>query len=134
MGNDNRLAGRGVFVVEDEPLVALMIEAMIEELGAVVIGSARRLPDALDFVAARHQEIDVALLDLNLGGIASYDVAQAASDQGIPVVFSTGYDDEAISEPWRSLPLLSKPFQLAQLEDALASAVVTRRARGRAQG
>ncbi|MDR6952760.1 CheY-like chemotaxis protein [Ancylobacter sp. 3268] len=130
MESNSGLAGRGIFVVEDEPLVALMVEAMIEELGAVVIGSARRPSDALDFVAARHGEIDVALLDLNLGGIESYDVAQAAADQGIPVVFSTGYDDDAINEPWRGRPLLSKPFQLAQLEAALAQAVASRGGRG----
>ena len=111
-------------------MVAMMIEAMVEELGGVVIGSAKRLPDALDFVSARHQEIDVALLDLNLGGTASYDVAQAATGHRIPVIFSTGYDDEAISEPWRSLPLLSKPFRLAQLEDALALALGSDRGHG----
>lgn len=126
MAQGDGLSGRSVFIVEDEPLVALMIEAMVEELGAVVVGSEKHLPDALNFVATRHHEIDIALLDLNLGGTSSYDVAHAASSQGIPVVFSTGYDNQAIAEPWRRHPLLSKPFQLAQLKDALDMALASR--------
>lgn len=120
------LAGRNIFIVEDEPLVALMIEAMVEELGAVVVGNEKHLSGALDFLARRHGEVDVALLDLNLNGTSSYDVAEDARQRGIPVVFSTGYDDGALPDSWKGRPLLEKPFQLAQLETALALAIGSR--------
>lgn len=126
MGVTHELSGRRVFVVEDETLVAAMIEAMVEELGAVVIGSETRIGDALSFIDRRHGEIDIALLDLNLGEGRSYDIAQAVSGHGIPIVFSTGYTDGAIDEPWRNRPLLSKPFRLVDLQGALASALAAR--------
>ncbi|ADH87983.1 response regulator receiver protein [Ancylobacter novellus DSM 506] len=127
MEGQHALAGQRIFIVEDEALVAMMMEAMIEELGAVVVGTEARIGDALNFVAQRHGEIDVAVLDLNLGGSRSYDIAQAINGHGIPIVFSTGYDDGTIEDAWREHPLLSKPFQLAELEGALARALGTRR-------
>ncbi|MBS9478790.1 response regulator [Ancylobacter radicis] len=117
------LSGRRIFLVEDEALVAMMIESMIEELGGTVVATKSGVNEALDFVAASHSEIDVALLDLNLNGKRSYDVAQAASGHGIPVVFATGYADDDIVETWRGRPVLAKPFQLADLEGALARAL-----------
>lgn len=123
------LAGTKVFLAEDEALVAMMIEAMVEELGATIVGTGSRIDEALDFVSTRHHDIDVAILDINLGGTKSYEIAQVAHRHGIPIVFSTGYDDSFIMEEWRSRPRLGKPFQLADLENALASAVASRAAR-----
>ncbi|MCJ8143775.1 response regulator [Ancylobacter sp. A5.8] len=122
----NPLNGARIFIVEDESLVALMIEAMVEELGGQVIGSARRIDEALDFVGSSHEQIDIALLDINLGGMHSYEIAQAVTGWGIPLVFSTGYNDGSIIEEWRSQPLLSKPFQLAELQAALGNAIASR--------
>lgn len=122
------LSGRRIFLVEDEALVAMMIESMVEELGGTVVGTTSAVSDALNFVAERHAEIDVALLDLNLNGKRSYDVAAAASGHGIPVVFATGYADDNIVEDWRTRPVLTKPFQLAELEGALLRALDTQTA------
>ncbi|MFT0860983.1 response regulator [Ancylobacter sp. G4_0304] len=126
MTSPDRLNGARIFIVEDESLVALMIEAMVEELGARVVGSARRIDEALEFVGSSHEDIDIALLDINLGGTHSYEIAHAVAGRGIPLVFSTGYDDGSIVEEWRGQPLLSKPFQLAELQAALGSAIASR--------
>lgn len=123
------LAGTKVFLAEDEALVAMMIEAMVEELGATIIGTGSRIKEALDFVSTRHHDIDVAILDINLGGAQSYEVAQIAQQHGIPIVFSTGYDDSFIMEEWRGRPMLGKPFQLTDLENALVKAVASRAGR-----
>ena len=128
MRNQPTLSGQRVFVVEDETLVAMMIEGMLEELGATVVGNESRVDDALDFVATRHDEIDVAMLDLNLGTRHSYDIAEAIARHGIPIVFSTGYHDTAIDAAWRRFPVLNKPFQLADLHGALARALEERAA------
>ncbi|QJP13981.1 response regulator [Starkeya sp. ORNL1] len=117
---------RRIFIVEDESLVAMMIEAMVEELGARVAGTHNDIKGALAFVATSHTEIDAAVLDLNLGGQRSYDIAAALLGHGIPVVFSTGYDDGAIPAEWRHVPRLSKPFQLDELAQALDTALTTR--------
>lgn len=114
---------RRIFIVEDESLVAMMIEAMVEELGASVAGTRGGIQEALAFVAASHAEIDIAVLDLNLGGQRSYDIAAALLQRGIPIVFSTGYDDGAIPAEWRHVPRLSKPFQLEELAQALDAAL-----------
>jgi len=124
--SEQDLAGRRVFIVEDESLVAMMMEAMIEELGATVVGSKGRIAEALDFIAARHNEIDVAVLDLNLGGARSYPVASAVNKHGIPIVFSTGYQDGDISDEWRDYPMINKPFQLSELQLAIAQALRAR--------
>lgn len=128
MQDQPTLSGQRVFVVEDETLVAMMIEGMLEELGATVVGNESRFDDALNFVATRHEEIDVAMLDLNLGTRHSYDIAEAIARHGIPIVFSTGYNDSAIEAAWRKCPVLNKPFQLADLEGALARALEARAA------
>ncbi|WP_428029215.1 response regulator [Ancylobacter sp.] len=123
MDDQPPLSGQRVFIVEDETLVAMMIEGMLEELGATVVGNESRSDDALNFVASRHGEIDVAMLDLNLGTGHSYAIAEAIAGHGIPIVFSTGYTDSAIDAAWRSCPVLNKPFQLADLQGALSRAL-----------
>jgi len=120
------LTGRRVFLVEDETLVALMIEQMVEELGGKVVGTEVGISGALDFLARHHSQIDVALLDVNLNGTRSYDVAEAVTGHGIPLVFATGYADDDIVAEWRSRPVLAKPFRLADLEGALALALEPR--------
>lgn len=122
------LSGRRIFLVEDEALVAMMIESMIEELGGTVVATRSAVGEALAFVSDNHANIDLALLDLNLNGKRSYDVAAAASSHGIPVVFATGYADDDITDDWRSRPVLSKPFQLAELEATLLRALDTQNA------
>lgn len=115
-----------ILIVEDESLVAMMIEAMVEELGASVAGTHSDVDGALAFVTASHTAIDIAVLDLNLGGRHSYDIATALLGHDIPIVFSTGYDDGAIPVEWRHVPRLSKPFQLEELAQALDTAYATR--------
>jgi CheY-like chemotaxis protein len=58
---------RRVLVIEDEALVAMLIEDMIHDSGDEMVGSACRLSDAL--VLAQETQADVALLDINLGGV-----------------------------------------------------------------
>lgn len=120
------LAGRRVFLVEDETLVAMMIEQMVEELGGTVVRTEGGIAGALDFVAQNHAQIDIALLDLNLNGTRCYDVAQAVDGHGIPLIFATGYADDDIVAEWRGHPVLAKPFRLAELEGALALALEAR--------
>ncbi|HVN01147.1 MAG TPA: response regulator [Caulobacteraceae bacterium] len=107
-----------VMVVEDEGLIALMIEDMLEDLGCEVVLSAAGVGQALAWIEAGG-EADAALLDVNLGGEAVFPVAEALARRGVPFAFTTGYG-EAHDPRFRGAPLLSKPIKPDRLEDVLA--------------
>ena len=84
-----RAAGLRVLLVEDESMVALLLEDMLAELGHEVVGPVARLDKALEM--AQRQALDVALLDVNLNGKEIYPVAEALAAREVPFVFVTGY-------------------------------------------
>ena len=98
-------------------LVAMNIEDMLLDLGHEVAGLASRLEPALSL--AREGNFDLAMLDVNLAGQASFPVADALRERGIPYLFATGYGVQGISEEYRSAPVLQKPFRARDLEEAL---------------
>jgi len=111
------LANLRVLVVEDESIVAMMIEEFLIELGCIVVGSAARLGQALEL--ARSVEVDLAVLDLNLAGEMSYPVAELLRARGVPVIFATGYGSDGLSERFNDARVLPKPYNMLQLADAL---------------
>jgi hypothetical protein len=60
------------------------------------------------------------MLDVNLNGTKSYPVADALAARGVPFLFSTGYSDHAMKEPYRNRPVLKKPFRPQELMDTFA--------------
>ena len=117
------LAGRRILIVEDEAMIALLIEDVLTDLGSTVVGPAARLDEAL--ALARSAEVDLAALDLNLAGDPVYPVAEALAERGIPFVFMTGYGQLGIAEPWRGRPSIAKPFRPSQLATFLREALAT---------
>jgi CheY-like chemotaxis protein len=111
------LKGLRVLVVEDEALVALQLEDMLSDLGCAVIGPAARVHQALDLLNG--QRVDAAVLDLNVAGELVYPVADALTRRGVPFIFATGYGASGLTEPYRSRPVLQKPFLLSQLRKAM---------------
>jgi CheY-like chemotaxis protein len=111
------LKGLRVLVVEDEALVALQLEDMLSDLGCAVIGPAARVHQALDLLNG--QRVDAAVLDLNVAGELVYPVAEALTRRGVPFIFATGYGASGLTEPYRSRPVLQKPFLLTQLRKAM---------------
>lgn len=108
-------SGLRVLVVEDEIMVALLLEDMIADLGYRVVGPVGRLAKALD-VASR-EAIDVAILDVNVDGKEVYPVADALAARHIPFAFITGYGREGLREPYRGSPTLAKPFRKRDLRE-----------------
>jgi CheY-like chemotaxis protein len=100
------LAGCRIFLVEDELLVAMALEATLQDFGAVVIGPVGRVGQAVR--VAREDEIDAAVLDINLAGERVFPVAEVLAARGIPFVFYTGYGEEVLPPQYRSRPILSK--------------------------
>ena len=107
-------------LVEDEPLVALMIEDMLVDLGIDVALSASTLADAL---AATEAEFDFALLDINLKGERSFPAAEALRRRGKPFLFVTGYGMLGTYGTDFDVVVLQKPFTLSDLRAALLRAV-----------
>jgi CheY-like chemotaxis protein len=85
--NDSQLSMR-VLVVEDEGLLAALLEDMLAELGCQTIGPAGTVEQALALIA--EFEVDAAVLDLNLNGVQAYPVAEFLRRRGIPFIFTTG--------------------------------------------
>lgn len=109
-----------VLVVEDESLVAMVLEDCLEALGYEVAASVANVDAALAVVKAGG--LDLAVLDVNLAGSASYPVAEALDAQGVPYIFITGYGQAAIAEKFRHRYGLQKPFRMRDLQGALATA------------
>jgi CheY-like chemotaxis protein len=119
-------AGLSVLIVEDETLVAMLLEDMLADLGCEIAGSASTVAAALDMLDTA--AADVAL-DLNLGGESCYPVAEALAARGAAIIFATGYGDARVEEPWRDGPILQKPFGEDQFARALAAAIAERPAK-----
>jgi len=113
-------AGSAVLLVEDESMVAMMVEETLAELGFCVIGPYGTLAEAMG--AATNAHLDAAILDINLGGQLVYPVADLLSSKGVPVVFVTGYGMESIETRYTDIPLLQKPLDRRTLHDLFDTA------------
>lgn len=114
-------AGLRVLVVEDEMLVAMIVEDMLTDFGCAVVGPAPNVSEATALAAGA--EIDVALLDVNLSGQAVFPVADALKARSIPYAFASGYGDAGVPDAHRAAPVLQKPFRQADLQRALGALV-----------
>ncbi len=114
--------GRRVLLVEDETMIAMLVEDMLEDLGHDLATVATGLEEAL--AAARSETIDVAILDLNLGGVLTYPVADVLQARGVPFIFATGYGSSGLGEAYTDWPTLQKPFNQEALGRAIAAALV----------
>lgn len=110
------LEGRRVLLVEDESLVAMMVEDMLLDLGCEVV-LAMRLDKAV--ALARTETFDVAVLDVNLGEGRSYPIADILFERCTPFLFATGYGLKGLETAYRGVPVLQKPYQAEPLEHLL---------------
>ncbi len=114
-----------MLVVEDDSLICMLIEDFLDILGCEVVATAAQLEDGL--AKANSTAIDVAVLDVNLHGQLSFPIALSLKGRAIPFVFATGYGTSGVPEIFTSVPLLSKPFGLEELQAALQRATAGRR-------
>jgi CheY-like chemotaxis protein len=115
------IAGLKILLVEDESLVAMLVEDALDALQCQVIGSASRLRNACEL--AGRDGFDLAILDINIGGEPVYPVAEVLAHRKIPFVFLTGYGVTGVAEPFRDRPILQKPFRLEELRKLLVQAL-----------
>lgn len=116
------LEGRRILVVEDNFLAAEVVRDVLENNGCRVIGPVGRIENGLRL--AEHEELDGAILDVNLNGDWSFPIAWALRHRGVPFIFLTGYDDAAIiPAELRPAPRLGKPVLGQQLVEALGEVI-----------
>ncbi|MBW8815768.1 MAG: response regulator [Caulobacterales bacterium] len=112
------LLGFQVFLVEDEVLVAAIVEDMLAEFGCVLAGAAASVDEALTALQTA-PDLDAAILDVNLGGEKVYPVADLLARRGVPLVFSTGYGPADLALRYPTCRLLHKPYRPEALAQVL---------------
>jgi CheY-like chemotaxis protein len=109
-----------VLLVEDEMMIALLLESMLAELGHAIAGPVGPLDAAVD--VARREAVDLAILDVNINGGEVYPVANVLATRRIPFIFATGYGRAGLRAPYRNRPTLQKPYLIPDLEKAISEA------------
>lgn len=112
-----------VLVVEDEALVAMLLEDMLQDIGCTAVELAPRFDDAMR--AAELGEFDLAVLDVNLDGISSFPIADRLIERGIPLIFATGYGKAGTDSRYAVIPTLQKPFFFSDLERVVHAALAS---------
>jgi CheY-like chemotaxis protein len=107
-------SGLSIFVLDDEALIRVMIADMVEAMGHRVVAEAGNVAQALTL--AETAAFDLALLDVNIAGQTSADVAAVVARRGLPLVFVTGYGSTGLPEGFRDRPALQKPFDVEDLK------------------
>jgi CheY-like chemotaxis protein len=103
------LCGKRVLVVEDEALVAILIEDLLEECGCSIVGPCGSVEMAMEL--AQTEAFDLAVLDVNLRGLKVYPVAEVLAERHIPFLFLSGYGEEAIPPGHSGWKVCAKPFR-----------------------
>lgn len=119
------LERRRVLVIDDDPVVADLIQDMLVAFGCEPAGIVGDLDGALRH--ARDGGFDAALLDLNLGDRHSWPIADVLIAHRRPFVFVTGDDTLALSRSYGEVPYLRKPFRATDLRRALVEALAMAR-------
>ncbi len=119
--NGLRVAGKPrVLLVEDEALVAMMIQECLAEFGYQVVGPICTASEAA--AKAKDGPLEAAVLDINLGDGAVYPIADMLAARGVPFVFVTGYDADSVDARFRKIPILQKPIEREMLKKAFVVA------------
>jgi CheY-like chemotaxis protein len=113
------LDGLRMLVVEDEALVAMMVEDMLTDFGCVVVDVAGTLEQGLALAKADEPPIDGAILDVNLGGSKVFPIAEALEARGLKFVFATGYGRAGLESRFADRAVIAKPFGRDALESLM---------------
>jgi CheY-like chemotaxis protein len=119
---DSALRDRRILVVEDEYLIAVSLQDALENAGAVVVGPAPSVDKAIKQIESE-PHIDAAVLDVNLGGMLAYPVADMLVAKNIPFIFTSGYEDNLLKSRYSHVKNCPKPYQFRAMEEALVEAL-----------
>jgi two-component sensor histidine kinase/CheY-like chemotaxis protein len=109
--------GKRLLLVEDEPLVAMMMSQVIRDLGGEVVGPFGSMAEVVE---ESIESIDAAVLDVNVAGQLVYPLADRVASLHKPMVFLTGYDAKSVDPRFADSPILTKPIDERELAAVLA--------------
>ena len=112
---------RSILIVEDEPLIAMMLEDFIMSLGHDVSGSCDSVESALEEV--EEGDFDLAILDVNLKGRAVWPVASALRAKGTPFVLASGGHVDPPPAEFLDVPMIEKPYTIDRVSPVIAAAL-----------
>jgi CheY-like chemotaxis protein len=118
-----------VLVVDDETMIAMLLEDMLNDIGCKVVGPASSVGQSIALIEANECLLDGAFLDINLRGELVYPVADALMARGVPFMFVTGYALHGIDPQYGAIPALTKPFRFNAIDNAVKVFRQRRRAR-----
>ena len=116
------LRDRRILVVEDEYLVAMSLAEALQDAGSIVLGPVPSVDKAIKTIELE-PHIDGAVVDVNLGGMLAYPVADLLIARKIPFVFTSGYEDNLLRDRYSQVKNCAKPYLFTAMEDALVEAM-----------
>jgi CheY-like chemotaxis protein len=119
---NSALRDRRILVVEDEYLIAMSLQDALESAGSVVVGPVPSVDKAIRTIELAPQ-IDAAVVDVNLGGVLAYPVADMLIARKIPFVFTSGYEDNVLRSRYAQIKNCPKPYLFPAMEEALIEAM-----------
>ena len=115
---------RRVLVVEDEALIASLIEATLGDAGFSVVGPIATIASALATI--ERERVDLAVLDIRINGSHAYAIADELAARGIPFVFVSGFARKDMPPSYRHCAHIAKPFEPEAIVVALERALPPR--------
>ena len=116
------LQDRRILVVEDEYLIAMSLADGLEGVGSIVVGPVPSVEKAISKIESE-PHIDAAVLDVNLGGVLAFPVADMLLARKIPFIFTSGYEDNVLRTRYSNVKTCTKPYLFAAMEEALLEAM-----------
>ena len=116
------LRNRRILVVEDEYLIAVTLQEWLEGAGFVVVGPVASVEKAVKLIDSE-TDIGAAVVDVNLGGVFAYAVADKLLARKIPFIFTSGYEDDVLRTRYPQIRNCHKPCLLSDMQEALTSAL-----------
>lgn len=117
---EQMLSNRRILIVEDEYAIAFTLREELKDVGATVLGPIGNFSDAMDYVADENNEIDGAILDVNLRGTMAFPIADRLIERDVPFLFSSGYDSGVIPDRFQGIHRCWKPVIQPEISNAIS--------------
>lgn len=115
------LIGRRILVLEEHGPVAVVLTAILKDLGCEMVGPASRIDDAI--ALAIREPIDAAILDVAIRGEVSFAVADELLSRGIPYAFASGNKTPASIQRYAPVSIITKPYSAEHIQQVLSKLI-----------
>ena len=114
-------ASRCILIVEDEPLISMMLEDFVQSLGHSVAAICETVEEALGALD-NGNPFDLAILDVNLKGENVWPVARALRERAVPFVLASGGHVDPPPREFAGVPMIDKPYTLDRIKPVIEQA------------